>query len=297
MMMRVLLAFMTVLGQCPFAVFKVLANGFAGLCTLGAVLLAHERRRVVWVNLTLCFPKQSRTVRAWFLLQHIFLYIRTFLDRAWLWHASADCIQKRVQVQGLAHLHAAQNQAMQKPGNAVILLAPHFLGLDAAWSRLCLDEPLCTMYSNQKNVVLNAYILKGRSRLGNPILVSRQQGVRALLAAMKQRALYYLPDMDFGPRDSAFVTFFGVQAATVTALARIARITHARIVPVLAQYQNGSYVVHILPPLQGLSDLSDEAFTQAVNHHIETWVRQNPTQYLWLHKRFKTRPQGQPPLY
>lgn len=243
-------------------------------------------------NLALCFPEASFLQRVVWALKHIYFYLRTFLDRAWLWSGHEAQLKKRVHIENPEALSCLDSVS------ATILLAPHFLGLDAAWSRLCLEVDMVTMYSNQKNPVLNQLILQGRSRFGDQLLLSRQQGVRPLLAAMKKgRPLYYLPDMDFGERDSVFVDFFGVKAATVTAVARLSKLLNAQVVPVTTRYHQGHYYIRIHPPLSNFPLEDDQASTQRINHHIETWVKKNIPQYLWLHKRFKTRPEGESRIY
>ena len=211
----------------------------------------------------------------------------------WIWNGDAKMLCNRVVITNPQAL--LKYQQVTKP---TIFLAPHFLGLDAAWSRLSLEVDMVTMYSNQKNPVLNQLILDGRAKYGNQLLLSRQQGVRPLVSAMKKgRTLYYLPDMDFGKKDSVFVDFFGVRAATVTAVSRLAKLLEAQVVPVTTRYQSGKYFVTLHDPLDIFSCSDEVESTQAMNHHIETWVRQNVSQYLWLHKRFKTRPAGESTYY
>ncbi|MCQ8894828.1 lysophospholipid acyltransferase family protein [Limnobacter humi] len=280
------------LANLPYLFYRMLSSTIAIVLTLLLMAVARERRQVTLTNLRLCFPEAGPFQRWGWCAAHMYFYLRTFLDRGWLWQGNANTVRRRVRLvnpEALRVLAGGQN---------TIFLAPHFLGLDAAWSRLCLEVDMVTMYSNQKNPVLNDLILKGRSQLGQPLLLSRQQGIRPLIAAMKQgRPLYYLPDMDFGERDSVFVDFFGNKAATVTAVARLAKMMKAQVIPVLTRYRQGRYEVTIGEPLANFPLDDETASTQAMNHHIERWVRDNITQYLWLHKRFKTRPPGESRIY
>ncbi|HEX4879382.1 MAG TPA: hypothetical protein VFV39_06010 [Limnobacter sp.] len=291
-MTRLLVAVWFALGRLPFGLYRALSSVLAAVLAVFVFLLARERRQVTLINLKLCFPQVSNSARAVWAFQHMYFYLRTFLDRAWLWDGGGDVVRQRVRILNPEALSVLSD------GQATIFLAPHFLGLDAAWSRLCMEVDMVTMYSNQKNPHLNNLILAGRSKFGNPLLLSRQQGVRPLVAAMKQgRPLYYLPDMDFGERDSVFVSFFGVQAATVTAVARLSKLLKAKVVPVTTRYASGCYEVLIHPPLQNFQSNDETSATQQINHCIEEWVKDNVTQYLWLHKRFKTRPQGEARIY
>jgi Kdo2-lipid IVA lauroyltransferase/acyltransferase len=280
------------LARLPFFAYRLVSTLISALLALLLFALARERRMVTLTNLSLCFPGSSIFQRIRWAVVHIYFYLRTFLDRAWLWSGNEKIVRDRVRIDNPERL------ALLDPASPTILLAPHFLGLDAAWSRLCLETDMVTMYSNQKNPVLNSLILQGRSRFGDQLLLSRQQGVRQLLAAMKKgRPLYYLPDMDFGERDSVFVNFFGVKAATVTAVTRLSKLLKAQVVPITTRYGNGRYSIHIHEPLSNFPLDDDTESTQAMNHHIESWVKDNIPQYLWLHKRFKTRPAGESRIY
>jgi KDO2-lipid IV(A) lauroyltransferase len=205
-------------------------------------------------------------------------------------------LRQLIRVRGAEHLAACA-------GRPVILLAPHFVGLDAAWVRLTLDQRMATIYANQKNPAFNQALIAGRSRFNDPVLLSRQDGVREAFRAMRSGLpLYYLPDMDFGARDSVFVPFFGVQAATVPALSRIVRLTGAVVLPCITEQLPGGagYRVRIHPPWTGASagaGLDDVAGARAMNAFIESAVAAMPAPYHWLHKRFKTRPPGEPSPY
>lgn len=272
--------------------YRLLAFVVSALLAILVFAFGAERRNVTLINLKLCFPESSRAQRLAWTIRHMFLYVRTFLDRAWLWNCTEAQLRERVVISNPERIPA------HSPGKSRIFLAPHFLGLDAAWSRLGLEVDMVTMYSNQKNLVLNEVIRQGRERYGDQLLLSRQQGVRPLIQAMKKgRPLYYLPDMDFGEKDSVFVTFFGVEAATVTAVSRLARMLDADVIPVTTMFRGGKYEVTLHSPLSNFPLADDTESTQYLNHCIEKWVKTNLVQYLWLHKRFKTRPPGQTRFY
>lgn len=283
-------------------------NAFAVLLSLFVAALVWvfgaERRFVLLKNLSLCFPEKSAGWRYRTGFAHMVLYVRTFLDRAWLWQQSPGHLKKHIHLKGFENLLAAQ---APHPGAAdptpVILLAPHFLGLDAGWTRLCMEIQMVTMYSNQKNPILNDLLRRGRARFGSPVLLSRQEGVRGILKNLKQgKPLYYLPDMDFGERDAVFVPFFGVKAATVTAVARLARMTGARVMLCPTRWERtgllgARYTLELLPYLADFPPEGDEAATARINTEIEGLIRGREAQYLWTHKRFKTRPPGETGFY
>jgi len=154
------------------------------------------------------------------------------------------------------------------------------------------------MYAHQKNPVLDTAMRAGRSRFNAPLLLSRQDGLRPALRAMRAGVpFYFLPDMDLGPRDAVFVPFFGIPAATVTSVARLARLSGAVIVPVITLRSASGYVTRFGPAWTDFPGADDTAATARVNAYIEAEVRQCPAQYLWSHKRFKTRPPGMASVY
>ncbi len=302
--MKVLVGAWMWLGRRPAWLFNAVAVTLSLLLAALVWTFGVERRFVLLKNLELCFPHKDRLWRWSTGFAHMVLYIRTFLDRAWLWQLPPEQIRRRIAVTGIDNLESVRSVGEGQTPKPVILLAPHFLGLDAGWSRLCLDIDMVTMYSNQKNPVLNDLLRNGRARLGNPVLLSRQEGVRGIVRQLKAgRPLYYLPDMDFGERDAVFVPFFGITAATVTAVARLARMTGARVIFCPTRWERvgllgGRYTVQIQPALQADYPPDDDAVaTTRINHEIEMLIDGFEAQYLWTHKRFKTRPPGDAGFY
>jgi len=224
---------------------------------------------------------------------HFRAFGQSLLDRGILWWSSEARLRRLVTIEGLEHYEAIQ-------GRPCVWLAPHFVGLDMGGVRLTADHPLVSMYSRQKNRVIDDLLLHARTRFNPSIMVSRQEGLKPVIKAMKQGLpFYYLPDMDFGARDAAFVPFFGVDAATVTALPRLARITGAAVVPAVTRQLPGGkgYIIRLYPAWEGFPSGDDVADTLRMNQFIEERVREMPEQYFWLHKRFKTRPHGGAKLY
>lgn len=266
------------------------------LGNLFGVLLFHlagERRRVADTNLRLCFPELTPALRTVLVRRHFQVFARSFVERGILWWSSQQRIQKLVHVVGREHLQALENQP-------VILLAPHFVGLDIGGSWMTQHVNLVSVYSNQKNPLFHKMLLQGRSRFGNPQLFSRQQGLRPLVRALKQNMpFYYLPDQDLATKDALFVPFFGVKAATLNTLPRLAGMTGAKVLPVITRLLPGGagYEVHFYPAWENYPTGDLAADTQRMNEFIEQRVREMPEQYFWLHKRFKTRPEGEDRFY
>ena len=261
---------------------------------LGAALFAGAvaRRRVVLRNLALCFPHASRWQRlgwAWSTFVH---FGQALVDRIWLWHAPAALVARRVRLEGAL-------EALRQPG-PVLVFAPHFVGLDAAWSRLtqAIERPWAGMYTPQVNARLDAWVRAGRERFGRPLTVARRDGLRGLARVLRDgRAVYLLPDMDFGREAAVFVPFFGVPAATVTSLGRLAALAGAPVVPVIGRLDARGYTVQVLPPLAGFPAGDEVQDAARMNAELQRWIETDPGQYHWLHRRFKTRPVGAADVY
>jgi KDO2-lipid IV(A) lauroyltransferase len=157
-----------------------------------------------------------------------------------------------------------------------------------------------SVYSHQKDPVVDRVLLRGRTRFVESVLLSRQDGIRPVVRAMREGLpFYYLPDMDFGSRDSVFVPFFGVPAATITGLARLARLAGAAVVPAVTRQlpEAQGYELRFYPAWQDFPSGDVEHDTRRMNQFIEERVAEMPEQYYWVHKRFKTRPPGEAGVY
>lgn len=258
-----------------------------------AYRLVRERREVTRINLAKCFPALAPAARERVARAHFRAFTRSLLERGVLAWASGERIDRLVRLRGLEHLRALE-------GRPVLLLAPHFVGLDAAVTRLTREMRIAGIYSVQKDPHLSDLLRRIRCRFSDTEQIPRQAGVRAAIASVRSgRPFYYLPDQDYGARDSVFVPFFGVPAATVTGLSRLARITGARVLPCLTRIlpRGAGYEVTIEPPWENFPSTDPIADTHRMNEYIEQRVLEMPEQYLWMHKRFKTRPPGEARFY
>ena len=288
-MSRVAIAFLWLLHFLPLGALAALGNGL-GVLVYHA---ARRRRRVALVNLENCFPQLPPAERRRLARAHFRAVTRAFVEHSILWWASRRRIERLVRLEGLEHLRALGNSPM-------ILLVPHFVGLDAGGTRVACEVNGVSMYSRQKDRYVEALLHHGRSRFGDQLLVSRQDGIRAVLRPLREgRPLYYLPDMDYGRRGALFVPFFGVAAATMPGLSRIAAATGAKVLPVVTRMLPGGagYVTTIEAPWRDFPSDDVEADTRRMNAYIETKVLEMPEQYYWVHKRFKTRPEGEAGFY
>jgi len=269
----------------PFRVIVAIGN------TLGTLfyLFAAERRQVGMTNLTLCFPKMSDEARKKLVREHVKMFMRGLIERSILWWSSAERIRNLIRIEGIEHFEAIKN----KPS---ILLTPHFVGMDVGGQWIAQHTDTVCMYSTQKNAYLTELLLQKRSRFGNQRLYSRFQGLRPILKGMRQGMPFiYPPDQDQGVKDGTFVPFFGVPAATMTSVSRIAQMTGAKVVPSITRVlpNGGGYVLTFYPAWENFPSEDEVADARRMNEFIEQRIMEMPEQYFWLHKRFKTRPEGE----
>jgi len=256
-------------------------------------LLILPRRRITLANLRACFPQMTEEQRRAIGRQLFRNIARSVLDHSVLWRGSREAVERLVRVEGAEHVIDTDNRPL-------ILLAPHFVGLDAGGLRVNTLVRGVSIYARQSNAAWDAQLLAGRQRFNDPVLIPRRGAseLKEVLRAMKAGLpLYYLPDMDNGPTNSIFVPFFGVPAATIPMVSRLARLNGARVVMAVTEMTDEGYVLHFEAPWRGFPGASVDEDTERMNREIERWVRRLPDQYLWSHKRFKTRPPGSPPFY
>lgn len=273
----------------PFRMIVVVGIGLGEL----VYRLAGERRRVGRINLALCFPQRSEAERERLLHDHFRMFFRGLVERCILWWSRADRINALIRVEGATHFEAGKEHPM-------ILLAPHFVGMEAGSQWIAQRTDVVSMYANQKSVYLTEFLKLKRARFGRQSLYSRQQGLRSIIREIsRHHPFFYLPDQDQGIKDGAFIPFFGVPAATMSSVPRIAKMTGARVVPCLTRVLPGGdgYVLTFYPAWENYPSGDDVADTRCMNEFIEQRVLEMPDQYFWLHKRFKTRPEGEPPYY
>jgi KDO2-lipid IV(A) lauroyltransferase len=260
---------------------------------MAVYLLVAKRRRIARINLKLCFPEMTDAQRERLLRRNFQCVGRALVESSIAWWGSAERLRRVVQVEGQEHVEALK-------GARFIAFVPHFAGIELEGLRMTADYRGVAVYVQQKDPYVNAFLKRKRERFAGTRMILRREGVKAILRALRDgRALQLSPDMDLGPKDAVFVPFFGVPAATVTALSRMARLMKLRIVPLVVRQLPGGrgYVARFYPAWEGYPGASVEDDTRRMNAFLEERIREMPEQYLWTHRRFKTRPAGERGVY
>jgi KDO2-lipid IV(A) lauroyltransferase len=279
---------MRALARLPLPWLRALGSGLGRLL----FVLMRRRRHIALTNLRLCFADWSEADRVGLARRSFIVFVQAFLDRAWVWHAPDAVVRARIRLTGAV-------DELRKP-EAAVLFAPHFYGMDAGGAAIMQQAVRLggSIYSPQSHAAIDAWVRAGRQRFGDVVLINRRDGVKPVIKSLREgRYLYLLPDMDLGPDESLFVPFFGVPAATVPALPRLARLGRARVVPAVTRMTRDGYEVQVHPAWQNYPGGDITADTVLMNRCLEDYIRAMPEQYYWVHKRFKTRPPGQPPVY
>lgn len=289
--MRAMLALMWLLHWLPLPVLGRIGKG------IGSVLfvLMRHRRRIALTNLKLCLTHLNDQERLAIARGHFQGYARSVLERGILWWASPQRLEKLIRIVPAVPTAAAA----AKP---TIFMCPHFVCLEVAGVAITMAGPACSMYTPQRNRVFNEALRKGRLRFtpDERNLMARETGIKPIIRAMREgRPFLMLPDMDFGPRDSVFVPFFGVSAATLTAPARLTMATDGQVIPVITRFlpDYQGWQVIFYPPWDDYPGTDVDAATARMNAFIEERILESPSEYFWSHKRFKTRPEGMASVY
>ncbi|MEY2993631.1 MAG: lipid biosynthesis lauroyl acyltransferase [Pseudomonadota bacterium] len=274
------------LARLPLGCFR--AAGWGLGVALG--VLAWPRRRVVVRNLRHCFPDRSpewhrRVTRLVFVR-----FAQSWCDRIWLWHGDEALLRQRLQC-----------HVVGEPWDrAVVLFAPHVMGLDAGWTALTLvqTQPMVTLFARTSSPRQDRWIASGRSRFAPHGLLPRVGSAKAVVRQLRDGAsVYLLPDMDLGAKDAVFVPFMGRTAATVTALPRFASLGRAPVRPVFTLMTKSGYTTQVGEVWANYPSGDDAADAARMNAQLEQWVLQHPEQYYWVHRRFKTRQGNDPDIY
>ncbi|GGZ65396.1 lipid A biosynthesis lauroyltransferase [Lysobacter xinjiangensis] len=273
--------------RLPWGLQRVLGRALGGV----AYALASSRRHAARVNLRLCLPEMDEAARTRLLRESFRDFGIGLFEFARAWWGEVAPMRRDVVIEGLEHLKELQAQ-----GRGVLMVSGHFMTLEMCGRLLCDHVPLAGMYRRYRNPVMEWAVKRGRLRYAAAMFANDE--IRPAMRHLKQGGfLWYAPDQDMRGKETVFAPFFGVPAATITATHQFARLTGCAVVPFFHRREGDRYVLRIAPPLEDFPSKDAVADSARVNAAIEAMVREAPSQYLWIHRRFKRRPDGAAPPY
>lgn len=256
-------------------------------------VMGAKRRHIAECNLALCFPEKSSAERARIVRENFYSTALAFFETGMAWFWPAWRLRSLCKIEGLDYLQAAE-------GQGVLLLAMHFTHLDIGAAFINMHISIDGTYRPHKNPVFDYVQTQGRKRHSRDSQLLFRQDVRGTIRALQQgRKIWYAPDQDYGAKRSIFVPFFNIPAATVTATSKFARLGRAKVIPFTQTRLSAGkgYRVVVYPPLPGFPSGDDKRDALQVNAFIEARVREQVGQYMWVHRRFKSRPPGERDVY
>lgn len=282
------LGFFWVIAQLPMQLNQLVGRGLGTLF----YYVAKSRRRYAEINIGLCFPELDKAAQAKMVRGTLIATGLSIAETAVALWGRKDKMRNRYSISGLEHIAEAQAQ-----GKGVLLCGSHLTTIDISGRIMAFHINADVLYRADPNPLMAYAIAKARSRV-NGIAINRDD-TRQLIKNLRQgRIVWYAPDQDYGRTHSVFVPFFGVQAATVVATSRIARLSGCAVIPFFCfREPGGRYRLEIHPALDNYPSGDDIADATRINQILEQAIRQAPEQYLWVHRRFKTRPEGEPGFY
>ncbi len=272
---------------------KLLGRSAYGLSGLSKASPGASRRHITDTNIRLCFPELSRSEQQ-SLARDTFIHtVIGGLEITQPWLNPARDLRSRINIHGLQHLETAQ-----AAGRGVLLVGGHFSAIDIVSQGLQAAVDIDVIYRRNRNPVWEWLQVRGRERYFGAV-IEREDTRRIYRRLQAGRIIWYAADQDYGARHSVFAPFFGVEAATISATSRLAAFNHSPVV-FMSNYRdlsNNTWSIHFTPALDNYPSGNAVADATRINRIIEAAVRKHPEQYLWMHRRFKTRPPGTERLY
>jgi KDO2-lipid IV(A) lauroyltransferase len=246
-----------------------------------------SRRRVASINLELCYPELTATQRKDLLRAHFASLGMAVFEFLRSWWGRLQPLDTGFAVEGLQHIEQARAE-----GFGVILVSPHFTTLEICLRLLCQHAPVAGMYRPHASPALDWAVKRGRMR--HAAAMFTRDELRPAIRHLKSGGiLWFAPDQESLRGDSVFVPFFGRPAWSLTSTHQLARLSGARVLPLFHErLANGRYRMEIGAPLIGFPGSDSTHDTARIMALMESQIRRAPTQYLWIHKRFKTQPEG-----
>jgi len=255
--------------------------------------LASRRKKIARTNIQLCFPDKTEQQQHTLLKENFALTGLALIETSACWFSSLNRRSSLESISGSEHLENAISK-----GKGVILLSFHMTSLELGCCLLSKHYPISGMYKPNKEPLLEHIMTKGRLRHLNKLL--KQNEVRSTIKALRNNEIvWYAADQNYGSKSSIFIPFFGIQASTITATTKFAKLTGATVIPFTQKRtKNGQGLELTLhPALDNFTGENEEKDALQINQFLEKYLDQYPEDYMWIHQRFRSRPAGEPPIY
>jgi KDO2-lipid IV(A) lauroyltransferase len=282
--------FLWLMAQLPWKVSMQVGRWIGSLIWL---FLRPARKRVLYTNIRLCFPELQEEKQETLAREHIHAAGQGILEVALAWWARDSQLRPLAHVSGIENLQEAMAR-----GKGVILLSAHFTSLEMGGRLLGFQTPFHVVYRSNENP-MTEYLLK-RNRQKHSDMAIDKRNIKQMVRSLRSgNAVWYAPDQDMISREPLFAPFMGIMTATNTATSRLAKISHAPVVPyaIFRRKDGKGYDLEFQPALDGFPSGDDLADATRINRIFEEWIRRQPEDYFWFHKRFKQRPPGEPDPY
>lgn len=279
----ILFGFLKLIGRLPYPVINALGSGIGKL-----LYLVKSRRKIVSANLAYCFPALSEEERGQLCKDHFKSLGIGFVELCVAWYKPFKALEKYHEIRGLEHYEKAQQS-----GRGILFLGYHITSLELAGALMSKYLDFAAFYRPNKNEALNYHIQKGRN---NRTQTLGRNDIRTIGKWLKGgNNIWFMPDQDMGRKSTVFAPFFGKPMATLNSPSRIAKLGNAVVLPISYHKENGKMILEVLPEIEFSGD--DLADCSLMNQVLESCIQKGPEQYYWVHRRFKTLPEGQASIY
>ena len=283
------LASMVIIAHLPYRMAMMAGK------LLGYLLyyLGHRRRRITTINIGLCFPELSDQEKKKLIKQSIIDNGLGFAELCISWFNYQSIKPEMIEIQGGQNLIDAVEE-----GRGVILVGAHYTTLDLGGVLVGQVHKAGVMYRSNKNPLFDLVLRSSRKKFCDTVI--ERGDMRAVIRFIKDAGvLWYAPDQDYGPKQAVFAPFFDIEAATITVIPRLVKVNNSPVI-ILSHHRkpnNKGYILCFSKPLENFPSGDDRSDASKINQMLETEIRKYPAQYMWLHRRFKTRPEGEARIY
>lgn len=254
--------------------------------------IAKSRRKIIQRNIELCFPELDKAAQKKLVKENFKSMGMAIFEVIIAWYMPQKKLEKHLVYEGLENLKTYEESEL-----GALLLTLHMTSLELGGRAISFKTKVRGMYRPHENPYYEHVQYQGRYDQSGLEPITRDETRRMIKLLRAGDLIWYAPDQNYGSTDHVFIPFFGVKALTITATSTLCRVGKAKALPYYVVRKKNKYHIIIQPMLENFPTKDLEADTLRINEMFEDWIQKAPEQYLWAHRRFKTRPKGEPDLY